>query len=109
MEKKLNKGDTVVMHTCGEAEHHNGKIWTVSSDEWMLCQEPVVMLEGFSGAFLTKYLQFVDLCDYDKTIEEHKELIQIMDSARKLAILHAEDERPRFRMDAEGNLTRIAE
>lgn len=58
----LKKGDKVVMHTCGEAEHHNGRIWTVSSEkEWELCGSMVVMLEGFSGAFLAKYLQKVNL------------------------------------------------
>lgn len=46
-----------------------------------------------------------------KEKREHEDLIKIIDRARKLAFLQAEEEenRPRFRMDAEGNLTRIVE
>jgi len=41
--------------------------------------------------------------------EDYKALLQIMDRARKLAFLAEEGEepRPRFRMDASGNLERI--
>lgn len=62
----LKKGDKVVMHTCGEAEHYRGHIWTCRTDEFMATNGSlVVFIEGFSGYFLTKYLQFINL----KTIE----------------------------------------
>jgi threonine dehydrogenase-like Zn-dependent dehydrogenase len=61
VEKMLKKGDKVVMHTCGEAEYYNGKIWTVSSNPWNLCGSEVVMLDGFSGGFATEYLQKVNV------------------------------------------------
>lgn len=58
----LKEGDMVVMHTCGEAEHYTGKIWTCRSDEFKSTSgSQVVFLEGFSGYFLTKYLQYVNL------------------------------------------------
>lgn len=58
----LRQGNKVVMHTCGEAEHYHGKIWTCSSDEFASSSgSQVVFLNGFSGYFLVKYLQFVDL------------------------------------------------
>lgn len=59
----LKKGDQVVMHTCMEARSpkNQGKIWTVTSEkEWELCGSMVVMLEGFSGAFASQYLQKLD-------------------------------------------------
>ncbi|WP_312118292.1 hypothetical protein [Brevibacillus reuszeri] len=59
----LKNGDQVVMHTCMEAKNpkYAGKIWTVSSEhEWELCGSMVVMLEGFSGAFASQYLQKLD-------------------------------------------------
>ncbi|MBA4293858.1 hypothetical protein C0431_12925 [bacterium] len=58
----FKKGDHVVMHTCMEAEEHDGTVWTCSSDEYKLHKNHdynVVMLEGFSGAFQTQYLQKV--------------------------------------------------
>jgi len=47
--------------------------------------------------------------DYQVMNEDYKALLQIMDRARKLAFLAEEGEepRPRFRMDASGNLERI--
>jgi prespore-specific regulator len=47
--------------------------------------------------------------DYQVINEDYKALIQIMDRARKLAFLAEEEEetRPRFKMDANGNLERI--
>ncbi|MEH6943568.1 hypothetical protein [Bacillus sp. JJ722] len=67
----LKKGDKVVMHTCGEAEHYNGKIWTCKTDEFK--HHPnhdytVIMLEGFSGSFHTEFLQLVDLQEQDNKI-----------------------------------------
>lgn len=60
----LEKGDVVVMHTCIEAEHYNGQLWTCRTDEFK--HHPshdytVIMLEGFSGSFATKYLQKVNV------------------------------------------------
>lgn len=61
--KKLKKGDQVVMHSCGEAEHYNGKVWTCERDEFSrgkgMFKQNLVFLEGFSGTFLTEYLQRV--------------------------------------------------
>lgn len=60
----LKKDDVVVMHTCDEAEHYDGKLWTCKTDEQKLHEEhnyTVVWLEGFSGCFATKYLQKVDV------------------------------------------------
>lgn len=47
--------------------------------------------------------------DYQSINDDYKALIQIMDRARKMAFLHEnEDEsRPRFKMDANGNLERM--
>lgn len=47
--------------------------------------------------------------DYHTVNDDYKTLIQIMDRARRLAILSEEDEdsKTRFRMDANGNLERI--
>ncbi|AIW03678.1 hypothetical protein CPT_Pascal43 [Bacillus phage Pascal] len=59
----LKKGDKVVMHTCGEAAYHDGKIWTCRTNEekagWT--GSNVVWLEDYSGAFSTKFLQRVKL------------------------------------------------
>lgn len=60
----LKKGDKVVMHTCGEAEHYDGQIWTCISDEQKLHESHkynVVWLKGFSGCFAAKYLQKVKI------------------------------------------------
>lgn len=46
--------------------------------------------------------------DYRTVNDDYKTLIQIMDRARKLATLSEEEElKPRFKMDANGNLERI--
>ncbi|CAM3433184.1 RsfA family transcriptional regulator [Marinicrinis lubricantis] len=47
--------------------------------------------------------------DYQVVNEDYKALIQIMDRARKLALLAEDDDehKPRFKMDANGNLERI--
>lgn len=47
--------------------------------------------------------------DYRVVNDDYKALIQIMDRARKLALLEVEDEenKARFKMDANGNLERI--
>ncbi len=46
--------------------------------------------------------------DYQVVNDDYKALIQIMDRARKLAFLAEEEEqKPRFKMDANGNLERI--
>lgn len=60
----LKKGDKVVMHTCIEAEQHDGNIWTCQTDEQKLHPKhdyTVVWLEGYSGAFDTMFLQRVNL------------------------------------------------
>lgn len=40
----LKKGDKVIMHTCLEAEKHEGKIWVCRTDEYEICGSRVVML-----------------------------------------------------------------
>lgn len=46
--------------------------------------------------------------DYRTVNDDYKTLIQIMDRARRLTVLSNEDEaKPRFKMDANGNLERI--
>lgn len=55
------KGDKVVMHTCMEAKHYNGKIWECATDSWDNYGTELVMLEGFSGGFCTEFLQKVNI------------------------------------------------
>lgn len=61
----LKQGDKVVMHSCLEAIHPDnyGKLWTCKSDEFVRkgSNYGVVFLEGFSGSFLTEFLQLVKL------------------------------------------------
>ncbi len=47
--------------------------------------------------------------DYRVVNDDYKTLIQIMDRARKMALLSEEDEqhKPKFKMDANGNLERV--
>lgn len=71
-ENKLKKGDRVVMHTCIEAETHNGRIWTCSGDQFTrgtgaLAQDSV-FLEGFSGSFAPEFLQKVMLPTEDERL-----------------------------------------
>ncbi|MEH6941493.1 hypothetical protein [Bacillus sp. JJ722] len=81
----LKKGDKVVMHTCGEAEHYNGKIWTCKNDEYVsfegqgIYEQKLVFLEGFSGSFHTKYLQLVDLSEQQQVIEHLNNVNSKMD------------------------------
>jgi hypothetical protein len=56
----LLKGDTVVMHSCGEANFYKGKIWKCQTDSYLdRGKQEVVFIEGFSGCFSAKYLQRV--------------------------------------------------
>lgn len=58
----LKKGDKVVMHSCIEANYHlyKGKLWITQTDSFLdKAKDEIVFLEGFSGGFLTKYLQLV--------------------------------------------------
>jgi len=59
----FSKGDKVVMHTCGEADFpkYKGKIWTCLTDSYLdRGKSESVFLEGFSGAFSTKFLQIIN-------------------------------------------------
>ncbi|MBI9052497.1 MAG: hypothetical protein JEY96_01685 [Bacteroidales bacterium] len=59
--KNLKKGDKVVMHTCGEADHYKGRTWICRSDSFMSkSKHEVVFLKGFSGHFLCEYLQIIE-------------------------------------------------
>jgi len=63
-ECNLKKGDTVVMHSCMEADHpkYAGKVWTCKTDPIKRGQDRyVVLLEGFSGTFAAEFLQRVHL------------------------------------------------
>lgn len=80
----FKKGNTVVMHSCGEAEHYAGKLWTCTGDSFLSSsKEEVVFLDGFSGSFLTKYLQVVTLPQSEqvealtKELEQHKRSVYI--------------------------------
>ncbi|MEK5331525.1 hypothetical protein [Lysinibacillus sp. FSL W8-0992] len=53
----LEKGNKVVMHSCIEAKHYEGIVWTCSTGEQDLCGSPVVWLEDYCGAFAAKYLR----------------------------------------------------
>jgi len=56
---------------------------------------------------LTKEVNLVQ-SDYHTVNDDYKTLIQIMDRARRLTVLsHEEESKPRFKMDANGNLERI--
>lgn len=57
----LFKGEKVVMHTCIEARHYEGKVWECECDSWDNYGTELVMLKGFSGGFWTKYLQKVNV------------------------------------------------
>jgi hypothetical protein len=48
----FKKGDTVVMHSCGEANFYKGKIWKCQTDSYLdRGKQEVVFIEGFSGCF----------------------------------------------------------
>ncbi|MEK3969480.1 hypothetical protein [Paenibacillus sp. FSL H7-0323] len=69
-EKKLKKGDRVVMHTCIESEEEPGKIWTCKSDQFTrgkgVFAQDSVFLEGYSGSFAPEFLQKVVLPSEDE-------------------------------------------
>jgi len=59
----LKKGDTVVMHSCGEADFpkYKGKVWTCQTDSFInQSNTEVVFLHNFSGSFLVKYLKIIN-------------------------------------------------
>lgn len=70
--QKLKKGDRVVMHTCGEAESHQGKIWTCKTDQFTrgtgVYEQDSVFLEGYSGSFAPEFLQKVILPSEDESL-----------------------------------------
>lgn len=81
----LKKGDKVVMHTCGEAGHYNGKIWTCETDQFAASSgSQVVFLEGFSGYFLTEYLQLVNLESVEKEIKPIDDLTKFIDITKEV-------------------------
>jgi G:T-mismatch repair DNA endonuclease (very short patch repair protein) len=60
----FQKGDKVVMHSCGEAHFpkYKGKIWTCLTDSYLdRGQQEVVFLEEFSGCFSAQYLEKVNI------------------------------------------------
>ena len=61
MAKGLKPGDHVVMFNCHEAEmdKYKDKVFKVRSEPWNVCGSEVVLLEGKSGGFATKFLKKV--------------------------------------------------
>lgn len=59
MGKGLKPGDKVKMVNCAEAKSNQDKVWTVRSDPWEVCGSEVVLLEGKSGGFATRFLRKV--------------------------------------------------
>ena len=58
----FNKGEKVVMHTCGEAGVYKGKVWECQTDSYKdRGGSDVVFLKGFSGCFSSKFLQKVQV------------------------------------------------
>ncbi len=64
--KNFKKGDNVVMHTCMEAKHHDGKVWICETDSFQRDSKlpkdqvpEVVFLEGLSGSFWCNFLQII--------------------------------------------------
>lgn len=57
----LLKGEKVVMHTCLEAKQYDGKIWECMTDSYNENGIELVFLNGFSGAFMTDFLQKVKI------------------------------------------------
>ncbi len=58
----LQKGNTVVMHTCYEAtlEQYKGKLWKCLTDSYLdKGGQECVHLLGYSGAFFCEYLHLV--------------------------------------------------
>ena len=54
----FKKGDTVIMHTCSEADFYKSREWVCRTDSYKdRAGQDVVFLEGFSGCFLCEYLQ----------------------------------------------------
>lgn len=47
----LHSGDHVRMINCTEADDYPDRIWSVTSEEQIICGTPCVMLQGFSGCF----------------------------------------------------------
>lgn len=48
----LKKGTTVVMHSCNEAQQHEGRIWECLEDSYILPNgQHVVQLACFEGLF----------------------------------------------------------
>lgn len=77
----LKQGDSVIMHTCGEADHYKGIIWTCESDEWKLPSDTsVVKLKGFSGAFATEFLNKINPTDDEIVICESCDKAILADS-----------------------------
>lgn len=61
MKPKLKPGDRVVMNDKYRVlEQNRGKVWTVTSEPWMVCGTWVVKLEGRSAGYAVAGLDLVD-------------------------------------------------
>ncbi|GAV11452.1 hypothetical protein [Paenibacillus sp. NAIST15-1] len=80
----LKQGDAVVMHTCIEAMNpeYYGKIWYCKTDEFTtgkgVYKQQLVFLDGFSGSFLTEFLQKVNVNDETKHLTSEVERLKIL-------------------------------
>jgi hypothetical protein len=53
-------GTKAKMVNCREAEMYPDKIWVTRSEPYMVCGTEVVMLEGKTGGFATKFLEIIE-------------------------------------------------
>lgn len=77
---EFKKGDKVVMHSCGESTFpkYKGKIWICEDNCYISSSgTELVFLNGFSGSFLTKYLQIVKVDELTpKLLEVLEKLVE---------------------------------
>ncbi|MEK4881452.1 MULTISPECIES: hypothetical protein [Paenibacillus] len=98
-EKKLKKGDRVVMHTCIESEEEPGKIWTCKTDQFTrgkgVFAQDSVFLEGYSGSFAPEFLQKVALHSEDERVlaaleESQQQVKDLKEDKRRIFAVHDE-------------------
>lgn len=81
--EELKPGDTVVMHSCVEAEKYDGKLLRVRSREWECSGHRVVLLEGLVGGYAVRNLQKVilpseqaDLLDFTQKVARNHTILK---------------------------------
>lgn len=116
-DNKLKKGDRVVMHTCIEAETHNGRVWTCKSDQFTrgtgVYEQDSVFLEGYSGSFAPEYLQKIILPTEDERVlaalEESQQRIGKLELYVKSLEFNREDTQKRANEKLRERDTKLAE